>query len=213
MSDTKERILNAALRLFARDGFEAVSVSAIAESLGMTKGALYKHYKNKRDIFDSIVGRMFELDSERASEFGVPEGTVETDAAAYKSTSAESLAAFALAQLDFWTEDGFASDFRRMLTLEQYRDAEMAELYRKCVVEGPIEYTADIFRGMAERGEMVQGDTELLAAEFCAPLYLFINLSDLSEDKAKLRGLLTRHIEKFMKETACDAEKTKKRRN
>ena len=55
MADTKERILMTALRLFARDGYEAVSVSAIAGELGMTKGALYKHYRNKRDIFDSIV--------------------------------------------------------------------------------------------------------------------------------------------------------------
>lgn len=46
MSDTKERILMTALGLFARDGYEAVSVSRIAGELGMTKGALYKHYKN-----------------------------------------------------------------------------------------------------------------------------------------------------------------------
>ena len=56
--DTKEKILHAALDLFARDGYEAVSVSMIAGELGITKGALYKHYENKRDIFDSIVRRM-----------------------------------------------------------------------------------------------------------------------------------------------------------
>ncbi len=200
MSDTKERILNAALRLFARDGFEAVSVSAISEALGMTKGALYKHYKSKRDIFDSIVEKMYRLDAERANEFGVPENSFENDAAAYENTSADSLSAFALAQLEFWTEDGFASDFRRMLTLEQYRDAEMAKLYRSCIVEGPIEYTENIFRKMTERGEMKESDPHLLAAEFYAPLYLLISLSDLSEDKAGIEALLKRHIEKFMKE-------------
>ena len=41
---TKEKILITALRLFAQDGYEAVSVSRIAGELGMTKGALYKHY-------------------------------------------------------------------------------------------------------------------------------------------------------------------------
>ena len=50
MSDTRERILMTALHLFARDGYEAVSVSAIAGELGMTKGALYKHYKNNYDF-------------------------------------------------------------------------------------------------------------------------------------------------------------------
>ena len=51
MMNTKEKILVAALRLFAVNGYEAVSVSQIAGELGITKGALYKHYKNKRDIF------------------------------------------------------------------------------------------------------------------------------------------------------------------
>ena len=47
MTDTKESILKAALGLFVVKGYEAVSVSQIAGTLGMTKGALYKHYKNK----------------------------------------------------------------------------------------------------------------------------------------------------------------------
>ena len=72
MADTKEKILLAALRLFAREGYEAVSVSDIAGELGMTKGALYKHYKNKRDIFDSIVARMFQVDAERSRQYDVP---------------------------------------------------------------------------------------------------------------------------------------------
>ena len=55
MTDTKENILMTALYLFARDGYEAVSVSAIAGELGMTKGALYRHYKNKRDIDSRIL--------------------------------------------------------------------------------------------------------------------------------------------------------------
>ena len=41
MSDTKERILLAALHLFAKNGYGAVSVSAIAGELGVTKGTLY----------------------------------------------------------------------------------------------------------------------------------------------------------------------------
>ena len=55
---TKEDILIVALHLFARDGYEAVSVSQIAGELGMTKGALYRHYESKRDIFEHIVKRM-----------------------------------------------------------------------------------------------------------------------------------------------------------
>ena len=63
---TKEDILIVALHLFARDGYEAVSVSQIAGELGMTKGALYRHYESKRDIFDHIVKRMEQGDGEQA---------------------------------------------------------------------------------------------------------------------------------------------------
>ena len=69
MRNRKEEILTVALHLFARDGYEAVSVSQIAGELDMTKGALYRHYKSKRDIFDCIVERMEQGDSEQAAEY------------------------------------------------------------------------------------------------------------------------------------------------
>ncbi|MDD6765188.1 MAG: helix-turn-helix domain containing protein, partial [Firmicutes bacterium] len=46
MGNTKEKILMTALELFARDGYEAVSVRNIAEKLDITKGALYRHFKS-----------------------------------------------------------------------------------------------------------------------------------------------------------------------
>ena len=58
MMNTKEKILVAALRLFAVNGYEAVSVSQIAGELGITKGALYKHYKTK-EIFLTVYLNTF----------------------------------------------------------------------------------------------------------------------------------------------------------
>ena len=78
MSNRKEEILIVALHLFARDGYEAVSVSQIAGELDMTKGALYRHYKSKRDIFDCIVQRMEQQDGEQAAEYAMPEDEKES---------------------------------------------------------------------------------------------------------------------------------------
>ena len=50
----KERILKTSLELFSCKGFDAVSVSMISESLGISKGALYKHYESKKAILDAI---------------------------------------------------------------------------------------------------------------------------------------------------------------
>ena len=203
MVDTRERILMTALRLFARDGYEAVSVSAIAGELGMTKGALYRHYRNKRDIFDSIVDRMYQIDAQRAREYEVPEVGYEADPAAYRALSVGRIRDYTLAQLAFWTEDRFAADFRRMLSLERYRNAEMAELYRNCLTSGPAAYMADIFREMMAGGVLTEADPELLAVEFYAPLYLLISV----EDRERFAGLLDRHIERFFRQNAAEGWK------
>ena len=103
MSDTKKSILLSALCLFARDGYEAVPVSAIAGELGITKGALYKHYKNKRDIFDSIVSRMERHDAERANEFQMPTGSVSNMEEEYLRVTVDRLVEYGKAQFRYWT--------------------------------------------------------------------------------------------------------------
>ena len=207
MADTKERILMAALRLFARDGYEAVSVSDIAGELGLTKGALYKHFKNKRDIFDSIVARMVQVDGERSRDYGVPEEPFDQSPSAYEQVSPENIRRFTLAQFTFWTEDEFASNFRKMLTLEQYRSAEMAELYSSCLVAGPVAYMEDIFREMRKKGLLREADPKQLALAYYAPLYLLIGMWDQADDKAALTALLEGHIARFIQNASRTVQK------
>lgn len=197
MSDTKENILQTALRLFARDGYEAVSVRNIAEELGITKGALYRHYENKRAIFDSIVERMIELDAEQARKNEVPVEQYDATPVAYENTSMESIQAFTLEQFEFWTEDDFASNFRKMLTLEQYRSDEMAKLYSQCLVEGPVDYMEDLFRELTKKGMLKKENPKQLAVEYCAPLFLLINIYDKTGDKKALMKILRTHTEHF----------------
>ena len=51
----------------------------------MTKGALYRHYKSKRGIFDCIVERMEQGDSEQAAEYDMPEDDKESMPDQYKT--------------------------------------------------------------------------------------------------------------------------------
>lgn len=206
MSDTKENILHTALRLFARDGYEAASVSDIAGELGITKGALYRHYKSKRDIFDSIVERMYRIDAERAKKFEVPEETFDRTPSAYRSTDMDKVTAFLEAQFHFLTEDEFACNFRKMLILEQYRNPEITELHQKCLVSGPVSYIEDIFREMMERGIWDKSDPKQLALEFYAPFYLLLSISDSTADKKDTAELLKTHIERFIEKNSAPGE-------
>ena len=206
MTDTKENILHTALRLFARDGYEAASVSDIAGELGMTKGALYKHYRNKRDIFDSIVERMYRIDAERAKRYDVPEETFDASPSAYRNTAVDHIRAFIEAQFHFLTKDEFARDFRKMLTLEQYRNPEMAELYQKCFSRGPVSYMEDLFREMMEQGAWNTSDPKQLAIEFYAPFYLLISISDAAPDTNEAAKLLAEHVDRFIERNASPRE-------
>ena len=200
MADTKENILMTSLHLFARDGYEAVSVSTISGELGMTKGALYKHYKNKRDIFDSIVERMYKIDAERSVQYKVPDGLKNEGIA----VSWDTVKQFTVAQYKFWTEDDFAQNFRKMLTLEQYRNEDMAKLYQSCIAAGPVAYMENIFSQMMADGNMKKADSKLLATEFFAPMYLLIGISDHSDNKEQNLELLNRHIERFILQNSVD---------
>lgn len=145
MKNTKEKILQTALTLFARDGYEAVSVSAIAGELGITKGALYRHYDSKRAIFQAILARMEQEDAVRAEQFDLPTGTLAEMEERYRRACFSQLEAFCRAQFQYWTEDPFASAFRRMLTLEQYRSPEMSALYQQYLGAGALGYVRDLF--------------------------------------------------------------------
>ena len=198
MADTKEKILMTALHLFARDGYEAVSVRKIAEELSMTKGALYRHYKNKRDIFDSIVERMIQIDAQRAKEYHMPDEGYDIKPDAYENTNLQSIQKYTIEQFRFWTEDDFASDFRKMLTLEQYRNAEMAELYSQCIVTGPIAYMEDLFRELIQKGVLKEENPRQLAVEYYAPLFLLISMFDKMGENEDYVEILRNHTERFI---------------
>ncbi|MDD5729484.1 MAG: TetR/AcrR family transcriptional regulator [Victivallales bacterium] len=206
MSDTKEKILTTALQLFAQNGYEAVSVSTIAGVLGMTKGALYRHYKNKREIFDRIVDRMVQIDIERAKKHEVPEVTFDQSPSAYRSATMDKIKSFTISQFQFWTKNEFGCDFRKMVTLEQYRNPEIADLYQKVFANGPVSYMEDLFREMMAQGVLKNSNPRLLALDFYAPFYLLISMSDAPFDGEKAIVLLTAHIENFIQKNSTNKQ-------
>ena len=52
---TKQGILDAALELFSVQGYEATSISQLAEAVGIRKASLYSHFENKQAILDALI--------------------------------------------------------------------------------------------------------------------------------------------------------------
>ena len=194
MSNRKEEILIVALHLFARDGYEAVSVSQIAGELDMTKGALYRHYKSKRDIFDSIVKRMEQQDSEQARENEVPEESIEKTPEEYQNISFDDFVEYSKSMFEYWTEDDFASSFRKMLTIEQFRSEGMQKLYQQYLVSGPAGYVKDLFKNMKIK------DPEENAVKFYANMFFYYSVYDGAADKAKAKCQFEQMLDKIVEE-------------
>ena len=194
MGNRKKEILIVALHLFARDGYEAVSVSQIAGELDMTKGALYRHYKSKRDIFDSIVKRMEQQDSEQARENEVPEESIEKTPEEYQNVSLYDFVEYSKSMYEYWTEDDFASSFRKMLTIEQFRSEGMQKLYQQYLVSGPAGYVKDLFKNMKIK------DPEENAVKFYANMFFYYSMYDGATDKTKAKCQFEYMLDKIVEE-------------
>lgn len=192
--ETKERILETALELFAQSGYLGTSMSDIAARLGITKAALYKHYAGKQEILDRIVQRMNELDAARSAAYEMPGAAPEGFAQAYLNTPLDRIRAYSTAQFDHWTREPFSANFRKMLTLEQYRDARLAQLYQENLASGPVKYMAAIFRPLTDSDETAMQ----LALDFYGPMYLLYSVYDGAADQSAVAPMLEAHIDRFI---------------
>lgn len=175
MQNTKEKILLTALELFASRGYEAVSVSDIAGALGMTKGALYRHFESKQAIFEAILRRMEQRDTELAEEDNVPLEGEKSQA------SLDDIISFSKSMLSYWTEDPFARAFRQMLTIEQYRCAELNALYHQYLGSGPVEYVSMLLSALG------YAEAEQMARSLYGVMHLCFTLCDASAQPERER--------------------------
>lgn len=188
MKTSKENMLLVALRLFAQKGYEATSIFDIAHELQITKGAIYKHFKNKQDILDAIISKMEENDQRFAEQFIMPIHVLSLEELeAYQKVTMKQVIDFSLAMFTYWTEDEFASLFRKMLTIEQYHDKKMNLLYQNYLGDGPYQYILDIFKTMELK------DYEEKALLFYGPMFSLYSLSDIDFELAKKR--LQKHFQ------------------
>ena len=188
MKTSKENMLLVALRLFAQKGYEATSIFDIAQELQITKGAIYKHFKNKQDILDAIISKMEENDQRFAEQFIMPIHVLSLEEKeAYQKVTIKQVIDFSLAMFTYWTEDEFASLFRKMLTIEQYHDKKMNLLYQNYLGDGPYQYILDIFKTMDLK------DYEEKALLFYGPMFSLYSLSDIDLELAKER--LQKHFQ------------------
>lgn len=198
--DTKERILETALTLFAQSGYLGTSMHDIAKELGITKGALYKHYASKQEILDSIVestAAQYEADTDKIH---IHVQNVQRDIPVFTEITEDALFEKVRQIFEYSLHNDAISRFRRMMTIEQFRSPELAALYSKRYVERILRYHAGIFRALIAAGEIVAEDPDALAMMYVAPVITLIGICDRQpERETECLDKLQSHVRLFFR--------------
>ena len=192
--NTKQEILEAALELFSVQGFEATSISQIANAVGIRKASLYSHFENKQAILDALVQEVLEQYGEHSLfaradwEKDVSDLPLTPDAAVQMIQG----------QIRYLLHDPAISRARKMLVIEQFRNPELAKLQTKQNYSDVLRYFTGLIKQLIRQGVLAEDDPEITASQFCLPVSVWINLCDREpEREAEVMEIVSKHIRQF----------------
>lgn len=196
--NTKKRILNEALTLFSEKGYGNVYVAQIAEAVGIKAPSLYKHYKSKQDIFNAILDEMKSSYDRQAASLNLNGNNAEVDAGIFSAVSEDELVKMGMGLFMYFLHDEYAQKFRKMLTIEQFRDFELAQLFTKHYADDPLSYQGAMFAMLCMNGILKEQNPNVMALQFYSPIYMLLTMCDRQpEREEELTLLLEQHIRQF----------------
>ena len=194
--NTKQEILEASLELFSMQGFEATSISQIAGAVGIRKASLYSHFESKQAILDALVEEVLEQYGKH-SIFARKDW--EKNADSLPRTSDEA-AQMILGQIRYILHDPTISRARKMLVIEQFQNRSLAELQTKQNYSDVLRYFTGLVKQLIRQGVLAEEDPEIMAAQFCLPISVWINLCDREPDREpEVMALVEKHIRQFFR--------------
>ena len=197
--NTKEQILAVALDLFSVNGFEATSISQIADAVGLRKASLYSHFENKQDILDTLVDQLTKEFDQHSIFTRVnwddPEFTDQK-----RNRPLEAIIAEIKGQIRYIIHDPKISKVRKMLTIEQFQNEKLKKIHSKHSYEDILRFNHGQIRFLIREGVLRDEDSEIMAAQLAWPISMWTALCDREpEREAEAMELIDRHIRQFFR--------------
>ena len=197
--NTKQAILEASLELFSVQGFEATSISQIADAVGIRKASLYSHFDSKQAILDAIVKEVLRQYGEHSI---FARANWEKDADNLPLTADEAVRMIQ-GQIRYILHDPAISRARKMLVIDQFQNPELAKLQTKQNYSDVLGYFTGLIKCLIQKGVLAEDDPEIMAAQFCLPISVWINLCDREPDReSEVMELVDKHIRQFFRRYA-----------
>jgi TetR/AcrR family transcriptional regulator, biofilm operon repressor len=164
-NSTKELITQAALAMFAKRGYQAVSIRDIAKVVGIKESSIYYHFKNKQAIMDELLNKIDSLIRKMKENFADAFATA-------TEVSEEAMCSVAVGILENYLMHPFVYPVIQMLSIERLADKRADEIYQRIVFYLPLAQHQEVFRQMIERGYIIENSACVLAQEYYAVIYL-----------------------------------------
>lgn len=198
ITGTKKKILDISLDLFSQYGYSSVSMEQIAEAVGIKAPSVYKHYKGKQDIFDSIFMLMDERYRQQIEKMQMHIDDAGKDLGIFENITEEYLQEKVIELVQFSLHDEYNSKFRKLLSTHQFSDSKIAELYTERYVDNLLNYHKKLFEVLIKKGVLIAGDIDSMAMQYVAPVYTLIGVCDRNPDsESECLEKLKRHIHQF----------------
>ena len=169
MENTKDRILEEALVLFAENGYKGTNLRDLAARLGLSKSALYKHYNSKEAIWNALLDKM---EAYYAAHFGSMDNLPKMPA------SCQELFDMSMGMINFTVHDPQIILTRKLLLIEQFHDDRVRRLAGKHFLEGTASIFTKVFEHMMSTGLLQKSDPAMLAFAYTAPISALIHHCD-----------------------------------
>lgn len=197
--NTKQVILAAALDLFSVQGFEATSMSQIAEAVGIRKPSLYSHFESKQKILDVLTRTVMEQ-YEKHSIFAQADWDNPDFTADKQNITEGDVLQMILKHFCYIVHDPQISKSRKMLTIEQFQNPTLKELQTKQNYTDVMRYFTGLVRFLVSRKKLFGSDAEIMAAQLCLPVTVWINLCDREPEREdEIVSLIEKHIRQFFR--------------
>lgn len=187
---TKEKILETALALFAENGYNGTSMEQIAQDVGIKTPSLYKHFKGKEDILNSLI----DIAEARYEEnFGSDKniGKLPESIDEFLRSTTE--------RIRFTINDPIIRKMRIFLVQEQFRNERLAEITTRHQMDGIQKMYQKIIEDLMNKGLFQKDDPALLAMELIAPITVLVSKADRQpKSKKDALKLIEKHIKHFV---------------
>jgi AcrR family transcriptional regulator len=184
--NTKEMIEQAALDMFSKRGYHAVSIRDIGKAVGIKESSIYYHFKNKQAIMDSLLDKIVIVTQNMKESFGNAFSRI-TD------VPEDAMCAVAVGVLENYLMNPYVYKMIQMLSIERMADERADEMYLRIVFELPLKQQEEIFRQMIERSFIRDCDVKVLAQEYYSVIYF-----------AFQKNCLGCQVTEVNKRTACE---------